>query len=74
MDFIRSGKSVSSWARANGFNVRLVHEVLSGRKLGRRGDCHKIAVLLGMKDGVIADDGADAPGFSGQDEDEREAA
>lgn len=58
-EFLRSGRSVASWARAHGFEVRLVHEVLSGRKRGVRGDCHKIAVLLGMKAGVIVEDGAD---------------
>jgi hypothetical protein len=27
--------------------------VLSGRKKGRRGEAHKVAVLLGMKEGII---------------------
>lgn len=58
-EFVRSGRSVASWARAHGFEVRLVHEVLSGRKRGVRGNCHKIMVLLGMKDGVIVEDDAD---------------
>lgn len=58
-EFLRSGRSVASWARAHGFEVRLVHEVLSGRRRGVRGNCHKIAVLLGMKAGVIVEDAAD---------------
>ena len=58
-EFLRSGRSVASWARAHGFEVRLVHEILSGRKRGVRGNCHKIMVLLGMKHGVIVDDADD---------------
>jgi hypothetical protein len=27
--------------------------VLAGRKKGRRGEAHKVAVLLGMKEGII---------------------
>lgn len=74
-EFLRTGKSISGWARAHGFSVRLTHEVISGRTPGRRGDAHKIAVLLGMKDGVITADGADAPDFNApRDAAEREAA
>ncbi len=29
------------------------YQVLAGRKKGRRGEAHKVAVLLGMKEGVI---------------------
>ena len=29
------------------------YQVLAGRKKGRRGEAHKVAVLLGMKDGII---------------------
>lgn len=32
------------------------YQVLAGRKKGRRGEAHKVAVLLGMKDGIILDD------------------
>lgn len=58
-EFRRSGRSVASWARAHGFVIQLVHDVLSGRTRGVRGDSHKIAVLLGMKDGVLVEDDAD---------------
>lgn len=53
-EFQRKGISVSAWAAANGFNSNLVHEVLAGRKKGLRGDSHKIMVLLGLKEGEIA--------------------
>lgn len=29
------------------------YQVLAGRKKGRRGEAHKVAVLLGMKEGII---------------------
>jgi len=29
------------------------YQVLSGRKKGRRGESHRVAVLLGMKEGVV---------------------
>ena len=58
-EFRRTGRSVASWARAHGFEVREVHGVLSGAKRGLRGNVHKIAVLLGMKAGVIVEEAAD---------------
>ena len=33
----------------------LVYAVLAGRKKCYRGDSHKVAVLLGLKDGVIVE-------------------
>lgn len=51
--FNRVGKSVSAWARAHGFKVSLVYAVLEGRAKGNRGKSHNIAVLLGMKAGVV---------------------
>lgn len=54
-EFKRKGVSISAWALANGFSTNLVFEVLSGRKKCVRGQAHKVAVLLGLKDGEIAD-------------------
>lgn len=51
--FERTGQSVAGWARDNGFKRGLVYEVLAGRKKCLRGDSHKIAVLLGIKQGEI---------------------
>lgn len=55
-EFERKGISISSWATANGFSTNLVFEVLAGRKKGVRGQSHKIAVKLGLKQGEIVDD------------------
>ncbi|WP_141054599.1 DNA-binding protein [Tepidiphilus succinatimandens] len=52
-EFDRRGKSVRDWAREHGFSDRIVYEVLRGRLKGRRGQTHKVAVLLGLKDGVV---------------------
>lgn len=51
-EFRRSGKSVVSWAKENKVSVNLVYEVFRGRAC-HRGQSHKIAVLLGIKDGII---------------------
>lgn len=52
-EFLRTGKAISVWAREHGFSQSLVFEVLRGRLKGRRGQAHEVAVLLGLKDGVI---------------------
>lgn len=52
-EFQRKGVSIASWAAANNLNVNMVFEVLSGRKKGIRGQAHKIAVLLGLKEGEV---------------------
>lgn len=56
--FRRRGLTVTAWARSIGVHPRTVYEVLAGRKKGHRGDAHKVAVLLGIKDGIILDDAA----------------
>lgn len=52
-DFERRGKTIRQFAREIGVSDRIVYEVLRGRFKGRRGQAHKAAVLLGLKDGVI---------------------
>ncbi len=54
-EFRARGLSISGWARAHGFSVPLVYQVISGKKLGMRGQCHEIAVVLGLKQGQIGD-------------------
>ena len=54
----RIGKSHSDLARELGVDRTVVRGVLYGRLKGARGDAHKVAVALGMKDGVIVDDHA----------------
>lgn len=52
-EFKRKGISIAQWATANGFSTNLVFEVLAGRKKAVRGQSHKIAVALGLKEGEI---------------------
>lgn len=52
-EFKRKGVSIASWATANNLNVNLVFEVLGRRNKATRGQSHKIAVLLGLKEGEV---------------------
>ncbi|MDF2640978.1 MAG: hypothetical protein K0R45_250 [Pseudomonas sp.] len=49
----RRGISIAEFSRKNGLNKNLVSDLLNGRIKGRRGEAHRAAVLLGIKDGVI---------------------
>ncbi len=51
-EFIARGKSISEWARENGFSANLVFDILGGRKKCLRGQSHQIAVRLGIKQGI----------------------
>lgn len=53
--FHRSGQSVKTWAQENGVSVALTYMVLGGKRKCLRGQSHKIAVKLGIKDGEIAE-------------------
>lgn len=54
------GISITQWAVANGFSPTLVFEVLGGRKKCLRGQAHEIAIKLGMKEGEICANPAQA--------------
>ena len=66
-EFSCRGVSVSEWARKNGLSAQLTHQILSGRRVGLRGQSHQIAVLLGLKMGVVGnvDDLKFAPSAGG---------
>lgn len=53
-ELARSGKSAADLAREMGFPKHLIYRVLSGAGKNLRGDGHKVAVMLGIKDGEIA--------------------
>lgn len=55
-EFIYKGISMASWAKKNGFDKATVSQVLSGQNTAIRGKGHAIAVLLGLKAGVIVND------------------
>ncbi|WP_311972110.1 DNA-binding protein [Pseudomonas baltica] len=50
----RRGVTIVDFCREHGLNKNLVSDLLHGRKKGRRGESHRAAVLLGIKDGVIS--------------------
>lgn len=47
------GWTMSKWAREHGVDEELTRRVLRGRLCGNYGESHKIAVLLGIKDGIV---------------------
>ena len=52
-DLDRRGISIAEFSRKHDLNKNLVSDLLHGRIKGRRGEAHRAAVLLGIKDGVI---------------------
>ncbi len=54
------GISITQWAIANQYSPNLVFEVLGGRKKCLRGQAHEIAIKLGMKEGEICANPAQA--------------
>ncbi|MDY0011313.1 MAG: hypothetical protein RBS40_00295 [Rhodocyclaceae bacterium] len=55
-EFNRRGEAVSHWARRHGIDPEIARGVLSGRIKGKRGQAHKAAVLLGIKEGEIVEE------------------
>lgn len=51
----QKGMSIAEFSRIHGLNKNMVSDLLAGRKKGLRGEAHRAAVLLGIKQGVIAD-------------------
>ncbi|WP_421684493.1 DNA-binding protein [Stutzerimonas urumqiensis] len=49
----RAGKTVKQFAEENGLNPSTVYAVINGQKKCLRGESHRAAVLLGIKQGVI---------------------
>ena len=54
-ELIRRGITVAEFCRAHDLSPQLAYDLLAGRKKGLRGEAHRAAVLLGIKDGVIDD-------------------
>lgn len=49
-DFMDSGTSIAEWARDNNFSPDLVYRILKNNKIPCRGESHKIAIKLGIKE------------------------
>lgn len=52
-EFDRRGVSKADWAREHGIRPGVVYEIFSRRSSCKRGEAHRAAVLLGLKEGVI---------------------
>lgn len=49
-DFLASGISIAEWARENHFSPDLVYRILKNNRIPMRGESHKIAIKLGVKE------------------------
>ena len=54
-ELVRAGINVTEWAKTHGVARMTVVDVLRGRRQGLRGEAHKVAVALGLKDGDVVD-------------------
>lgn len=54
-EFSGAGKSIAEWARENDFSPDLVYRILKNNKIPKRGESHRIAVKLGIKEQKIMD-------------------
>lgn len=48
--FRANGISITDWCRDHGFNRYTVVDLLRGKRLGHRGEAHRAAVALGLKE------------------------
>ena len=55
-DFARKGLAYAEWARAHGYDAALTRLVVNEKRAALRGQCHDIAVALGLKHGEIVKD------------------
>lgn len=55
--FNRVGYTIPQFARELGVHPEMVRRVLWGTVAGKRGQAHKIAVELGIKDGMVVPEG-----------------
>lgn len=46
----KGGRTVAGWSRERGYSQQLVYYVLSGKSKATYGECHRIAVELGLKE------------------------
>lgn len=59
MEFRQRGETVTGWSRRNNLDPEQVRAVVYGKAKGCWGASHKIAVLLGLKDGEIVKESDD---------------
>lgn len=52
-DLRRRGMSIAALARQLRAHDQVVRDLLSGKAKGHRGEAHRVAVLMGLKEGVV---------------------
>ncbi len=52
-EIAKSGSSISDWARRNNVSYTACVHALRGTSPCKRGEGHRAAVLMGLKDGVV---------------------
>jgi gp16 family phage-associated protein len=57
-EFEERGQSIAEWSRKNNLSVFTVYRVLKCASAAKRGESHRAAVLLGLKQGVVVQAGA----------------
>ena len=55
-ELVRQGLSITQWAKEHGVSPDMVRHVLTNNFPCNFGQSHKIAVLLGIKDGEVSAD------------------
>lgn len=54
LEFSERGESIAAWCKRNQVCPAAAYRVLKkGAQSARRGECHRAAVLLGLKKGVV---------------------
>lgn len=51
--FAFNGMCMTDWARRRGFSIQTVYDVVNGRLKGTRGEAYRVAVALGLKEGIV---------------------
>lgn len=52
-ELARKGRSIADLAQEYGLKANTVYNLLSGRLAGTRGESHRAAVILGLKEGEL---------------------
>lgn len=52
-ELARKGETILNLAQEHNLKVQIVYDLLNGRLAGARGESHRAAVILGLKEGEL---------------------
>lgn len=52
-ELARKGKTIADLSREHGLRLSVVYDLIYGRTQGARGESHRAAVILGLKQGEL---------------------